>query len=140
MSEHRIRGLTAASNMRQGGNVLQQRDRRAQLGGERIEVVVLWCCGVVVLWCCGVVVLWCCGVVVLWCCGVVVLWCCGVVVLWCCGAVDGRMVSEVALRRRIRGRSDDRRNKLYYIYMICRMALAVPLSVPIPPKQWSSPH
>jgi len=108
MSEHRIRGLTAAGNMRQGGNVLQQRDRRAQLGGERIEVVVLWCCGVVVL--------------------------------WCCGAVDGRMVSEVALRRRIRGRSDDRRNKLYYIYMIGRMALAVPFSVPIPPKQWSSPH
>jgi len=68
------------------------------------------------------------------------LWCCGAVVLWCCGAVDGRMVSEVALRRRIRGRSDDRRNKLYYIYMIGRMALAVPFSVPIPPKQWSSPH
>lgn len=47
MSEHRIRGAESVSNMSQGGHVLQQRDRRAQLGGEQSEVVVLWCCGVV---------------------------------------------------------------------------------------------
>lgn len=76
----------SAGNMRQGGHVLQQRDRRAQLGKERSEAV-------------------------------------GVGML--CGAAEGRRVGgsdvvgwSVILRRRIRGGSDDGRDKVYHIHMI----------------------